>query len=58
VSQNNVRLPYDAVPVDGITPEALAQKMAEAGLTVREVRPIRPSLEDVFVSRIKSQARY
>jgi ABC-2 type transport system ATP-binding protein len=42
------------VLVDGISAETLAREMAEGGLTVREIRPIRPSLEDVFVSRIKS----
>ena len=37
-----------------VRPETLEARLVEAGLVVREARPIRPSLEDVFVSRIKS----
>jgi ABC-2 type transport system ATP-binding protein len=40
----------------GMSSDALAQEMAEAGLAVREIRPIRPSLEDVFVSRIRMES--
>jgi len=42
------------VLVDGVAPETLEARLREAGLVVRDARPIRPSLEDVFVSRIKS----
>jgi ABC-2 type transport system ATP-binding protein len=45
------------VLVDDVTPEALTARLQQAGLVVRAARPIRPSLEDVFVSRIKSAAR-
>jgi ABC-2 type transport system ATP-binding protein len=42
------------VLVDGVAPETLEARLREAGLVVRDARPIRPSLEDVFVSRIKT----
>jgi ABC-2 type transport system ATP-binding protein len=45
------------VLVDGLGPETLEARLREAGLVVRDARPIRPSLEDVFVSRIKSAVR-
>ncbi len=41
----------------GLEPTTLEARLREAGLVVRDARPIRPSLEDVFVSRIKSAAR-
>ena len=37
-----------------VSPEALRSALQERGITVRAVRPIQPSLEDVFVSRIRS----
>jgi ABC-2 type transport system ATP-binding protein len=37
-----------------LSPLTLEARLREAGLVVRGIRPIRPSLEDVFVSRIKS----
>src|SRR6266536_3515017 len=37
----------------GLEPTTLEARLREAGLVVRDARPIRPSLEDVFVSRIK-----
>jgi ABC-2 type transport system ATP-binding protein len=37
----------------GLTVEQLTESMLRRGLQVRAARPIRPSLEDVFVSRIR-----
>ena len=42
------------VLVDGLSPDGLAQALRDRGQRVVSVRPIRPSLEDVFVSRIRS----
>jgi len=42
------------VLVDGLSPETLANLLRQNGLTVIDVRPIKPSLEDVFVSRIRA----
>jgi len=43
------------VLVDALSPEDLARALRDHGQRVISVRPIRPSLEDVFVSRIRSQ---
>ena len=43
------------VLVDELSPEDLARALRDHGQRVIGVRPIRPSLEDVFVSRIRSQ---
>jgi ABC-2 type transport system ATP-binding protein len=37
-----------------VTPDTLAHSLAQAGQPVRSLRPIRPTLEDVFVSRIRA----
>ncbi len=37
----------------GLTPEALVERMREAGLSVAGLRPILPSLEDVFLHLIE-----
>jgi ABC-2 type transport system ATP-binding protein len=42
------------VLVDGLSPDDLANTLRQHGITVSDVRPIKPSLEDVFVSRIRS----
>jgi ABC-2 type transport system ATP-binding protein len=42
------------VLVDGISPDRLTALLRERGLTVTSVRAIKPSLEDVFVSRIRA----
>lgn len=41
------------VLVDGLPPDQLARVLRERGIAVAGVRPIKPSLEDVFVSRIR-----
>ncbi len=41
------------VLVDGLSPEDVAMALRQRGITVIGVRPINPSLEDVFVSRIR-----
>src|SRR5437660_268017 len=43
------------VLVDELSPEDLARALRDHGQRVISVRPIRPSLEDVFVSCIRSQ---
>ena len=42
------------VLVDGLSPEAVASALQQNQIKVTSVRPIKPSLEDVFVSRIRS----
>jgi ABC-2 type transport system ATP-binding protein len=42
------------VLVEGLSPEDVAQALRGHGVTVMSVRPIKPSLEDVFVSRIRA----
>ena len=42
------------VLVDGISGESLTTLLRQRGLSVTSVRPIKPSLEDVFVSRIRA----
>jgi ABC-2 type transport system ATP-binding protein len=39
---------------DDLIPDALSARLRQAGQHVQAVRPIRPSLEDVFVSRIRA----
>jgi ABC-2 type transport system ATP-binding protein len=41
------------VLVDGLSPEDLSNILRQHGITVSNVRIIKPSLEDVFVSRIR-----
>jgi ABC-2 type transport system ATP-binding protein len=38
---------------DGLDPQRLADTLRQHGLEVRGIREIKPSLEDVFVSRIR-----
>jgi ABC-2 type transport system ATP-binding protein len=42
------------VLVDGLSPDNLAAALRASGVQVIAIRPIKPSLEDVFVSRIRS----
>jgi hypothetical protein len=42
------------VLVDGLSAAELAQALRAHGIEVSAVRPIKPSLEDVFVSRIRA----
>jgi ABC-2 type transport system ATP-binding protein len=42
------------VLVDGVSAEALTSALQSHGIQVSSVRPIKPSLEDVFVSRIRA----
>jgi len=41
---------------DAVTPEALASALRDRGVKVTSVRQIKPTLEDVFVSRIRAGA--
>ena len=43
------------VLVGDLTPDGLTAALRQAGLQVQGVRPIAPTLEDVFVSRIRAQ---
>jgi ABC-2 type transport system ATP-binding protein len=38
----------------GVSPDSLTRELANRGVHVVELRPIKPSLEDVFVSRIRA----
>jgi ABC-2 type transport system ATP-binding protein len=40
---------------DDLSPDVLASRLRDKGLRVNNVREIKPSLEDVFVSRIRAQ---
>jgi hypothetical protein len=42
------------VLVDDLSPEALGDMLREHGIHVLSIRKIKPSLEDVFVSRIRA----
>ena len=42
------------VLVDGLSPESVTSVLRQKGINVSSVRPIKPSLEDVFVSRIRA----
>ena len=42
---------------DELSSESLAEVLREKGLQVTGVRPIKPTLEDVFVSRIRAGRR-
>ncbi|MFW6330665.1 MAG: ATP-binding cassette domain-containing protein, partial [Gemmatimonadota bacterium] len=41
-----------AVVAEDVEPDAIAAGLADAGVTVREVRSVAPSLEDVFIERV------
>jgi hypothetical protein len=42
------------VLVEGLSVEALAAALRVRSVQVHSIRPIKPSLEDVFVSRIRA----
>jgi ABC-2 type transport system ATP-binding protein len=48
-------LPDEAPQRAGSAAESLAARLREAGLVVHSVRPTTPSLEDVFISRIRTR---
>ena len=48
-------LPEEAPAGAAAAAEALAARLREAGLAVHSARPTTPSLEDVFIGRIRSR---